>query len=389
MVFRKKRILFVLTSFATGGINRAFQNFLNKYDTSLYDIDVFVLSWQGVYSGQFANCTLLPSNKHLNLLFSRYDSQKGLNKVESAISKALDKYTKGRYQQWLFTKSGKSLLRKVKYDAVVGFGEGAPKTFVSLMNHPNKIGWIHCDYASYYEINHHKQEREVFESLTSIVCVSNYTRESFLQFYSDFSAKTYSIYNILDDEMMRDQSRYPLEDYFDGKKFNIVSIGRLDPVKRLSVIPEIARRIIDLGCSICWYVIGPAGGTLDEHNRLFDNIRKYGVEGDVIPLGAKSNPYPYIANADLLVNTSVSEACPYVINEAKILGTPVVCTNFGSAREFVDNGINGYYAPLDEMSALITNIIKDDNILKTMRNNLGSFKYDNEHILNQIYSLFK
>ena len=43
----------------------------------------------------------------------------------------------------------------------------------------------------------------------------------------------------------------------------------------------------------------------------------------------------------MVVSTSVSEACPNVINEAKILHTPIVATNFGSVYEFIEDGVNG------------------------------------------------
>ena len=47
----KKRILFVVTYLDTGGISRSLQNFLNQYDTTLFDIDVFALIHQGAFKG--------------------------------------------------------------------------------------------------------------------------------------------------------------------------------------------------------------------------------------------------------------------------------------------------------------------------------------------------
>lgn len=383
----KKHFLFVIKSFSTGGIVRSLQNFLNQYDTQRFEVDVFVMVHQDIFEGQLNNCKLLPCNRFVDYILTRFDSQKGFKRAICALSKILDQLTKGDYKNVVYRKVANELIKKKKYDAVIGFSESEPTFFVASMNHPNKIGWIHCDYASYYELIHRESEKHIYDKLNTIVCVSNYTLQSFVSIYPEFKNKTCFIYNIIDDRMMREQATCQIDGCYEKEMFNIVSIGRLDPIKRLSMIPQIARKVIDAGCSIRWYVIGPQGGKPDEKNLLLRNIKKYDVDSCVIPLGEKKNPYPYIAQADLLVNTSISEACPYVVNEAKILGTPVICTDFGSAKEFVDYGKSGYYLSIDQIPKKIIQLIKDPRGLNTIRNELSHFKYDNQEILNKIYSL--
>lgn len=381
-----KRVLFVVTYLDTGGISRSLQNFLNCYDTALYDVDVFAMAHQGVYKGNLRNCTLLPPDRMLNASIGRYEQHSGFAKVESFVCKVLDKLSGYRFRHYLLKKAGKRLLAKNLYDAVIGFSEGLPTRFVAKMEHPNKIGWIHCDYASYMQHNSRQSELATYDKLQHIVCVSEFTRQSFVRIYPTMKDKTEAIYNIIDDAMMRGKATETVNEVFDNTFFNIVSVGRIDPVKRLSVVPELARRVTDAGCKIQWYVIGPKG--TDGEVRLFEeNIKKYNVEDVVFPLGEKANPYPYIAKADLLVNTSISEACPYVINEAKILGTPVVCTDFGSAKEFVDYGINGFYEPIEIISDRIIWLIDNPHELSRIKEMLSEFRYNNGRILKQIYSL--
>lgn len=176
---------------------------------------------------------------------------------------------------------------------------------------------------------------------------------------------------------------------FDPEYFNIVSIGRLDPVKRMSIIPTIANHLVNKGDKIRWLVIGPKGGTDKEYAELTDGIRKFNLGEHVLYLGMQSNPYPFIKNADLLVNTSISEACPYVINEAKILGTPIVCTDFGSAKEFIDSGSTGLISPIDDMAETIHQYINNAEIRNHIKDNLNGFKYDNESIIEQFKLLSK
>ncbi len=382
----KRQLLFVVTSLSTGGIMRSLQNFLNKYDTSLYDVDVFAMVHRGLYNGKLNNCHLLPCDRILNASLARFDDQCGWDRIASLMTKLVNKVTKYRFQQILFTKVANNLIKKNHYDAVIAFSEGVPTAFVACMDHPNRIGWIHCDYASYYKLNQERSEKNIYSALTSVVCVSKYTRYSFLQFFPELASRTYCIYNVLDDEMMKRKSGEQMDVQFDKNTFNIVSIGRIDPVKRLSVIPEVLRKIVDEGCNIQWFVVGPKGAN-EEYNLLLQNIQKYEVEYAISLLGEKENPYPYIANADLLVNTSISEACPYVINEAKILHTPIVCTNFGSAKEFVEYGVYGYYVPLEQMPSVIVSLINDSEKLMSLRENLSHFQYDNGEILRQIYRL--
>lgn len=365
---------------------RSLQNFLNCYDVSLFDVDVFALTHQGVYCDELNRCTVLPSRHILDALMARYEYQKGWIKVLSLFTKILNKVTGDRFLRILFNRISNQLVAKTQYDAVVGFSEGVPTLFVSMMDHPNKIGWIHCDYTSYMKINGGKSESSIYQQFQHVVCVSDFTRQSFCSVYPSLEAKTTYIYNILNETMMKEKAKEVVEESFNHECFNILTVGRIDPIKRLSIIPKLANEIRSTGCKICWYVVGPKG-TTNEVELLEHNMKKFQTEDVVFLLGEKKNPYPYIAKADLLVNTSISEACPYVINEAKILGTPVVCTDFGSAGEFIVNGENGYIVPIEKMSDCIAMLIKHPEVLQKLKKRLNSFEYENKQILGQIYAL--
>ncbi|MCL1056395.1 glycosyltransferase [Shewanella gelidimarina] len=55
--------------------------------------------------------------------------------------------------------------------------------------------------------------------------------------------------------------------------------------------------------------------------------RKYGVENRIITPGFQSNPYAWIARAELMLLSSDFEGLPTVLIESLICGTPVVSTN--------------------------------------------------------------
>lgn len=382
----KRRILFVVTYFDCGGINRSLQNLLNRMDVNHYDVDVFGMVPDGMFSSLYMNCHVLPRHLLLSALMARYAQQKGVMRFLCMMVKVLSKVTNGLVGKWIKRNAAKSL-KKRNYDAVVAFSEGAPTAFVGLMNHPNSVAWIHCDYASYRQILENIDERGLYSSFKHIVCVAEYPRQSFISCYPELATRTITIYNILDDDMMKTMAKADVEETLSQDKFNIVSVGRLDPVKRLSIIPDIAQKLAEKGCNFRWYVIGPKGGTLDEYDKLEKGITEHGLSEVVYYLGEQNNPYAYISRSDLLVNTSISEACPYVINEAKILHTPGVCTDFGSATEFIDNGVNGFICPIDKMADTIERYIGDKDLQGKIKDNLSEFQYDNDILLKQVYQI--
>lgn len=384
----KKKILFVVTYFDCGGINRALQNLLNRIDVNRYDIDIFAMVPDGMFAHLYKNCRVLSRHLLLSALMARYAQQTGVMKVLCLLVKVLNKATKGMFGLRIKQNAAKRL-RKFNYHTVVAFSEGAPTAFVSLMQHPNAVAWIHCDYASYKNLSGDIDERALYSLYKHIVCVAEYPKQSFLSCFPELASRTTAIYNIQDDEMMKSLAEEDVRESFSDNVFNIVSIGRLDPVKRLSIVPILAKQIADAGCRFKWYVIGPKGGTMDEYDNLMKNMLEQGVSNQVVYLGEKNNPYAYISRSDILVNTSISEACPYVINEAKILHIPVVCTNFGSAIEFVDNEVNGFICPIEEMAKTIIRYIQDKDLQKRIKNNISTFTYDNQALLEHIYQVLE
>ena len=86
---------------------------------------------------------------------------------------------------------------------------------------------------------------------------------------------------------------------------------------------------------------------------LADLIRRRGLDGRVIVAGFKTNPYPWIAGAELLVLCSDHEGLPNVIIEALALDTPVVSTDCPSGpREILGEACPGCLVPVNDAAAL-------------------------------------
>lgn len=385
-----KKVLFVLTSYRQGGISRSLQNLLSYMDPSKIEADVFALDDFGPYKQLLPNCTILSPNKAITLLVGRYEDIPASEKKYSAMLKVC-RNVFGKFgisvNDFLYRRHIKSICRNHDYDAVIAFSEGVATRFVSYAPVVNKVAWVHCNYESYWELSGKPDEHSIYKKFRTVVNVSKFTKSVFDRIMHNYVGNSVSIYNVLDTDMMKRQAKASdFHDAFHSDKFTIVSIGRVDPVKNLSIIPQIAKELKDKGANFNWFIIGPKG-TNEEMTKLQKNMAKNNCTEYVRYLGSQDNPYKYIASSDLLVNVSLSEACPYVINEAKVLHKPVVCSVFGSATEFIDNGVNGLIADYPEMADVICNLISSKQKYDYFAQNLCDFEYDNDAIVKQVESI--
>jgi glycosyltransferase involved in cell wall biosynthesis len=384
-----KKVLIVITSFRHGGTNKSLQNILSLIEKK-YDIYVFALDHYGPYKNMFENCTILKKNKYIEFIIAKYGDLNGISKFYSLMFKSLHRLFRLfniNILDIFFRLASKNMMPN-KYDISIAFGEGLPTRFVLFINCPKKIAWIHCDYDSYLKLNNHPNEKEIYKDYNYIVCGSKFTGFQFIRHMPSLKNKVVIINNPINIDMIIKASNDKIsESYFnDSNYFKIISVGRIDHVKRFIKIPKVARKLKDKGCKFKWYLIGPQDQK-GEIERLKKNIIKYSVSDCFYWLGPKNNPYPYIKQSNLLVHTSKTESCPLILIEAMILGTPVICTEFGSAHEFINDGSNGFVVSLEGLVDEIYSIISNNDKYKKLKENLRHYSYDYRSIMNYIYRL--
>ncbi len=71
------------------------------------------------------------------------------------------------------------------------------------------------------------------------------------------------------------------------------------------------------------------------------------MENNVVILGKKSNPYPYIRECDVYIQPSLYEGKCVAVREAQILGKPVIITSYPTASSQLSEGVDGLIVPLD------------------------------------------
>jgi len=381
-----KKILLVLPSFQHGGTVRSARSFVEKNNDEEFEIDVFCMQRVGEFESYFKKCNILNENVELasfislSVVFSGYSF---LKKIVSLFYYFKSKVF-GRKKDVIFSKVAKKIAKKKKYDCVLAFQEGLATEFTSYIPIEKKIAWVRCDYSRYYKMVN-VDESNIYKKFTSIICVSKYTANKFIEYIPSVKEKVYSIYNLIDFEsIINDSKKEITDDRFDNSVFTMVSIGRMDPVKQFTKIPIISKMLVENECEFKWYIIGDGGKEKEEVIKL---INDYKLQNYVYLLGAKENPYSYIKKSDLLVCLSSSEACPNVINEAKILHIPILSNTFPTVFEFVINEYNGILCEIEDMHVTIKELINNKNSLNIIKENIKDFVYDNEQIMTDIYNL--
>lgn len=352
-----KRILFITPDLRFGGTNSSLSNIYNAIKGE-YDIDVFSLYNKRIGSYSF-NDKVLKSSKLLYWYYSYFSDLKGLDRVGALLIKMITRLClilKIDFSGFLQEREVRRINKRESYDLIIGFQEGSATLFASRFTGVRKMAWIHCDYVQYHKIVQ-RNEISIYECFDRIVCVSKYTRDSFISFYPSLKDSVIFIYNLYDKARAVNLSKEEVDDpRFDTSLFTILSVGRIDGVKRFSKIPEIANKVKMTGKEFRWYIIGNIASQ-EEYDALKKGIYDKGLEKTVILLGGKSNPYPYFSKSKLFVTTSFSEACPIVFLEAQTFGVPIVTTNFASSYEFIENGSNGFISPLEDLHRYINTVI--------------------------------
>ena len=380
--------MFILSSWWAGGTHSAMSSIYNNYDPDKWDLSIYILSQTGKRDVPYESLILKNDTLSSAYFCNKREFKRGerflfyvmkvIKKVAHVLRIDLDSFFFGRI--------ARRIERSQSFDTVVAFIEGPVTRFGTYFGCPNKVAWIHCDYNKY--LREGASELDIYSRYSHIVTVSEHTTKVFQARYPTLAPRTLTIYNLFDKQgVLSKASAVPDDARFIKSSFTVLSVGRIHPVKRFSMIPSFAATLKDHGLAFKWYIIGPDFDT-NEVQRLRENIRQFGVEDTVIWLGGKNNPYPYFKSSDLYVCTSLSEACPMVFNESRILGLPVISTDFPSAYEFIDHGRTGMITSISGLADVIQEVMTNASLYDTLKNGALSFDYDNDSLLSLMDSIF-
>lgn len=391
-----KKILFVMNDLNCGGSQKSLISLLENIDYTKYEVDLFLFSHEGMFMNSIP--------KEVNLLDEPEDYKYFDMSIKKAVKELIHKRklkvlfnrllsifiyktekdsTRLEQRIWKFLKSSLPSLNK-KYDAVIGYQEKNPIYYVVEKTiSDKKIGWIHTDYS---QINiNHKYEEKYFNKLSNIVTVSEKLVEILKEEYKGNKDKILCIENIISPTSIRKLANEDTDISFDKNYINIISMGRIVDAKGYDIAIKACKRLLDKGKKIRWYVIGEGG----MKGELINLSKELKVEDKFIFIGARENPYSYISKGDIYVQSSKFEGKSIAVEEAKILCKPIVITDFSSATNHIRNNVNGLITKKDpiELAEAIMQIIENEDLRKSIINNLSNSNLGNKDEVNKLYSI--
>jgi glycosyltransferase involved in cell wall biosynthesis len=172
--------------------------------------------------------------------------------------------------------------------------------------------------------------------------VSENAKLIFDEKFPQYSNKTNTFNNIVSKSNLEQLASEgeTFSDNYEGLK--ILTLGRLSIEKGQQMIPDIVYKLKLEGLKFRWYIIG--NGNL--FNDLKAQIKQLNIDNELVLLGSKLNPYCYVKNCDLYVQTSFHEGYCLTVHEAKIFDKPVVVTNVASASNLIVNNKDGLIVPI-------------------------------------------
>lgn len=350
-----KKIAFLTTSFVAGGLEKSLLELIDTIDHTQYDITVFLPDSYGAWTQllqEKANVVVL-EHENVKSLTKKYLRDFDLIKLLkaiifrtiAAILSKCNNYKSLKYYVKSLTKYPDqfdlTIVYQVLYDQAVA-------NCLFRINSQKKVFWVHQDVN---EMN--PDFYNWYAEFDKIFCVSKHLKNQIQTTFPRLYNKTDVFYNIINTDKIKKMANEPLLELRACEtQLVLVTVGRLSHLKGQDKIPQIARNLLDRGHNFVWYLLGE--GYLE--TELKEKIKQYNIAENVILCGRNDNPYPYMKNCDIYVQTSKTEGWGLTVNEAKILNKPIVTTDAGVMSEQIENGINGIITKNDSVEEICNSI---------------------------------
>ncbi len=363
-----KRIFFLLGSMNVGGVEKAFLNLIAEMPKDEYDIHLGLIKPKGGFMEYIPqNVTIHHINCYeklwaiindppLKTIKYLFKTKHYLSAVIHLILYILNKLTNNYY--WLY----KYLLRhepnfNEKFDVAIAFA--GPSQMIDYyicekVEATSKYGWIHFDVTK-FGIDK-GMTKMLYKRYNKIFIVSENAKNKFDSLFPQLKNKTQVFHNIVSKKNIQELSKVgeSFTDAFNGIK--ILTVGRVSHEKGQDIALKSLKLILDQGYEVKWYFVGD-GNAMEKCAEL---SKELGLDQNAVFLGTKINPYSYMRDCDIYVQTSRHEGFCITLAEALCFDMPIVSTNFISAAELLKNNSNSIVCDATEtaLSKAIIEIIK-------------------------------
>ena len=382
-----KNVLFVVDEKRMGGVSVLFEDIMSLLDITKYNIDLLVLHNNGE---MFKN---LP--KEINIIygtpyFSAIDytikeviKKKNIDLFLKKVKLVLDMKT-GNIEN-VIKRERKKILTK-KYDIEIAFKDGFTPLFTVFGDSKKKIHWLHSEYKV---VNPNQKYDKLFHKILPqfdlFVAVSDNVKKYFNEIYN-LGDKVTVIYNVINQNKIIEKSKEKCEVVLEQNDLNIVSVGRLHPMKGYERLIDAVFRLKNEDESLLDNLKIRIYGDGPIFEYLKNKIMELKLDNTIFLMGSVMNPYKYIKNNDLFILSSVYEPFGLVIVEAMSLKVPVLATTNAATEVLIDNDTNGLIVEnsTDGIYLGLKHIIENRDLIKKYKKHLENYQYDNTKQIEKI-----
>ena len=357
----KVSVLFIIDSLTCGGAEKSLISLLPLLDYSKVTVDLMMVNRGGVFE------EYVPDQVRIVDL----PNPKGIwSEICLLGFRVIRRILPNRHGAELRWQSMSSTYQELDtfYDVAIAYQQGFPTYYlVEKVKAAKKYAWVNVDLdkAGYRTAFN----RPFYDKMDRIVPVSDRLCEMLKE--SDYvnGSKLYTVYDILNVELIKKMSHEPVQVNSPSKELIFVTVGRMVPQKGYDLAVEAAKILKTKGISFMWFFVGD-GGMRHEIEQM---IEVYNLNTNIVLVGMTPNPYPYMAMADIYVQTSKFEGFGLTLNEARILNKPVISTNFPVVYNQLRDGENGLICDMnaesiaEKLMLLASNVRFRENLIEATR----------------------
>ena len=352
----KKKLLITAMSMNIGGAEKSLVNLLNLLDYGVYDVDLLLFQRKGAFLSQVPAQTNVISVPEIDALYgieprdpmptARKAALKAWRYLATCATRIAERqFDRRRLLRWQRFYSPRIPRLEGHYDCAVSYSGG--ETFwyvVEKVEADVMTAYYHNDYSN-IDIDV-EGELRYLECADYVATISNICADSLKRIFPSQAGKVRIAQNPTCVSLTRRLGEERVCDGFEAGsgKLKIASVGRVEDSKGFDMAVRAASIVKrEMGPCFEWLIVGD-GSRREAVQAL---IEREGVDDVIRLVGSKLNPYPYMEGADLLAQTSRFEGKSVVVDEARVLGLPVLATNYSSARDQVRDDIDGLIVPMD------------------------------------------
>ena len=347
-----RKLLFIGMSLNVGGAEKSLVNLLNMIDYNEFSVDLLLFQKTGSFIKQIPSEVQLIEIPEISYLYQ--SAKESLKRCPLTISKIKlimrryiatficrmkwKQFDQMRLNRWIKYYADLIPMNSIEYDVAIAYAGGECAYYMfDKVRSTKRIYYFHSDYSKIdIDVD---LERQYIDKSDLIVTISDKCKESLSILFPEVANRIRVLQNLSSKDFICRLANeyYPKEFESINDCLKIVSVGRLINIKGFDLAVEAAHILKNKGLRFIWTIVGEG----EERKRLENLIEQYKLHECLKLVGLKENPYPYIKNADVLIQTSRFEGKSVVLDEAKILGTPIIATNYNSVQDQVHHNVDG------------------------------------------------